>query len=290
MQRKQTDISLFDYISIYNEVEQLNRHPTTFMTVLNKLIQRAGHEMRIVDTETMKFKLENTYAEDIVALDETKYDIKELLTKQTKNQLTAIEKMVLHKIFFMKTFGVKNSNNKAEFAKFYKKYHNKQVDAKRFERFFGFKDNINIDDYNDGKDNARHKIITDMLNRLRGQNKQSYRLAQFKDKILQEDHYKAAVKDIMENSLYFANEEKNRALFFKSKCTTKTSNILHCIHTIQTLLASYSIKLKRVKRKQINKKVSFEYSLSIKKQIKDIVQCKYKETDTVTDFPTIFDK
>ena len=291
MQRKQTDISLFDYISIYNEVEQLNRHPTTFMTVLNKLIQRAGHEMRIIDTETTKIKLENTCAEDIVALDETEYDINVLLKKQAKNQLTAIEKMVLNKISFMETFGINNSCNKKEFAKFYQIYCTKQVNVKRFERFFGFQNiDHNIDNYDDGKDRARHKLIIDIINRMLGQNKQSYCLAQFKDKILQEDHYKAAIKDIMENSLYFANEEKNRALFFKSKCTRKTSDTLHCIHTVQTLLASYSVNLKRVKRKQVNKKVSFEYSLSVNKQIKNIVQFKYNETDTVKGFPEIFRK
>jgi hypothetical protein len=51
-----SNISLFDHISIYNEVEQLNKHKQIFMTVLNKLIQRAGHELKFINVEKTEKK------------------------------------------------------------------------------------------------------------------------------------------------------------------------------------------------------------------------------------------
>jgi hypothetical protein len=139
-ERIDKDISLFDHISIYNEVEQHNKHSQLFMTVLNKIIQRAGNEL-VFDIRDNVKKQKNACEkiETILAnIDDSEYDIRELIHKQTENKLTSDEKMILKKKFFMKVFGIKNSKNKKEFKSFAKKFIGKEIYLRRYERLFEY--------------------------------------------------------------------------------------------------------------------------------------------------------
>ena len=94
MMRCKKDISLFDHVSIYNEVEQLNKNHTMFISVLNKLIQKAGHEMEFNIVEKPKKKKndddEETMGNILANIDETEYDFKKLMKKQSNNKLTKL--------------------------------------------------------------------------------------------------------------------------------------------------------------------------------------------------------
>lgn len=300
--RVTTELSLFDNISIYNEVEQLNKHPQIFISVLNKLIQRAGHKLKfnIVDKpEPVKKKIDKVKIEDQLAeIDETKYNISVLLKKQSKSQLNETEKLVLQKYFFMKSFQLANSKNKTEFKEFYHANHNKKIYPRRYETMFGYKIknddtdfDTDLDALSDGKEKVRIKIIIDLINRLLEEDKTSYKPDELLEITIDSKQYEKAMNDIAENSLYFTNEEKNRSLFFKSKGKYKPINDRNkqfYFSTVQSLLASYNIHFGIKKRKRINKKLVYMYSLSVDKQIKNIVEYKHGETSEVIGFPSIF--
>jgi hypothetical protein len=164
-----------------------------------------------------------------------------------------MEKLALKKIFFMKTFGIKNTKNKDDFKEFFKEYQNKEINLRRFEKIFCYKaiyDDNEIDNFNDGKDKARHKIIFDLINRLLCQNETNYNSDELVDIVIDNDQYVKAINDIAKNSIYFKNEEKNRALFFKTKGKYKPicdNNKQYYINTVQSLLSTYCINLVRGK-------------------------------------------
>jgi len=442
MVRVTTNISLFDHISVYNEVEKLNQNDKIFMTVLNKLIQKAGHDLKfdMIDPEDMirkKRKVGTIPEEEKMArINELEYDIPTLMRKQANNKLDEKEKLVLTKFFFMKTFGINDSGNKKEFSEFGRQFKRKIINFKRYEKLFGYKpiqddEDDNIDNYNDGKDKARHKIIIDLVRRLTGNdefieaNKKSNIIKnngaidiendeeiKIRDKniidiydnelvdsdtevndniisiydnelitsdnettqknnsdsdsdsdsdktsdnssddeasdeasdnssddeasdnssddeasdnssddeasdcepgniefledssdsdsdneeianevIIDNEQYMKAIKDIAKNSLYFTNEQENRALFFKAKGKFKPINKRNqrfYTKTIKTLLDTYNIILEVKNRVRKNKKRVYIYSLSVGKQIKDIVQYKYGEVNKVNGFPNLF--
>nr|URM61808.1 DEAD-like helicase [Mimivirus sp.]URM62531.1 DEAD helicase [Mimivirus sp.] len=270
--KRKTDISLFDHISIYNEVEQLNKNPVIFMTILNKLIQKSGHILKfnIINKPKYLSAIDNidNLADILADIDETKYVLSELLKKQSKNNLSAHEKLVIKKFFFIKNFGIRSSKNKNEFTKFYDLFNNKLSHIKRFAKFFRYniydKDqNENgshcdeIDNFNDGKDKVRHKIIVDFINRFLFLNKKCYNSEDLLNITINNDQYNKAIKDISINSFYFKNEEYNRSLFSIHKGKSKSfdnTNIKHYVNTIIHLLEMYGIKISRGKRVQINKK------------------------------------
>ena len=195
----------------------------------------------------------------------------------------------------MKTFGIKNSKCKSEFKKFFKKYHNKEIGLRRFEKIFCYKaiyDENEIDNFNDGKDKVRHKIIFDFVKRIIGGTENSYDSNELVDIIIDNDQYNKAIKDIAKNSIYFKNEEKNRALFFKTKGKYKPindKNQMYYIKTIQSLLSLYCINLGIHKRIRKNKELMYTYLLSVDKQIKNIVEYKHNEINTVNKFKNLFD-
>lgn len=293
--RVKKDVSLFDHISIYNEVEQLNKHKDIFMTVLSSLIQRAGHKIRYEIAEPKRIEREeiDTQIEDI---NENNYDIEKLLKKQSKNKLDETEKLVLKKIFFKRTFGIKYTKNKKMFKEFYDKYKDKEIHLRRYEKLFGYKDTYkghDIDNFNDGKDKSRHKIIMDLVDRLMGQNQKFYDSNELVDIEIDNDQYIKAMEDISKNSIYFKNEEKNRALFFKKKGKIKPmdeKNKQFYANMVQSILGSYCIDLNRDKRSRKNKKRGFKYSLSVDKQIKNIVEYKHGEISKVDNYQELFKK
>ncbi|AKI81608.1 replication origin binding protein [Acanthamoeba polyphaga mimivirus] len=321
LKRVSANISLFDHIHIYNEVEESNKNHSMFITVLFKLIQRAGHSM-IFNTveEPEEVEPDNnviSHAEILSMINETKYKISDLMKKQSKNQLSRTEKLVLEKYFFMKNFGVKDSSNKDEFVKFHKKYANKEITFKHFKRFFGY-DNPNnsidelkhldifvsnkkppnnnnnnfLDEHNDSKDAVRDKIIVNFLNLILDVKKNGYGPDDLGYTLTQDEH-NTAVLTVAEQSMYFANEDKYRPLFNKNKGKFKEINeynFKHYFKTVKAILQSYGIDYYRGNRKRVNSRREFEYSLSVDKQIRDIVDFKFGLSDTVDEFPNLFHK
>lgn len=297
IKRKKTDISLFDYINIFNEVEQFNKQRNIFMTVFNKLVQRAGHELKFMTTKSQKTESSETYIDQISALDETKYHLATLLKKQAKNDLDSTEKIALAKIFFKKTFGITKTDDKGQFSTFFSQYQYETFKFKRFETLLGYhkyRNDNELDTYGDAKEKARQKIMIDLLNLILDKNRKTYTLEQLSKITFNSKQYNDIIDNIIEHSLYFANENKNRALFFKAKgssyvkAKTKQSRRYY-ISTIQAILSKYYINLKRGKQKKKNGKCTFEYSLSVDKEIQSIVKFKHdgEEYDN-KDFSSLF--
>ena len=295
-----------------------------------------------------KNKKPDMATEDFLAeIDETNYDIKKLIKKQSKNQLTSEEKNVLKKIFFMKNFKIKNSKDKDLFKEFYRKFNNKDVIIKRYGVMFGYnkkhsrlteedikmieeddiiidineedinvadnddidiiddndiiddKDDINIvtddeiDNFNDGKDKMREKIVINLLNILLERDEKQYNDDELIDIEFDEKEYERAIKRVSKKSMYFKDEEKYRSLFFK--CPGKfiplcANNKKHYISTIQLILSFYGIEFSRGKRFRKKDKLYYNYSLSVNKQIKNIVRVKYNKDNKVNGFENLFKK
>jgi hypothetical protein len=297
MTRDKQDISLYDHISIYNEVEILNKNPTIFMTILNKLIQRGGHTLRFeLINKTVRVKNEHDIADELADLDLTGFNIKELLTKQTSNQLDSEEKLALQKYFFMKTFSMKRSDNTRLFTLFYQQYKNKVITFKRFEKIFEYSDKSDSDDdelcdLHTVEEINRQLIIKDFVARLIGFNDNEPIKNPKGGIIIDYQQYVRGIIDIAKNSIYFKNETENRVLFFKTKgniLPLSPDNFDHYSKTITAILDTYGIVLERNERKRLNGQRFYNYSLSVDKQIKDLVDYKYNFIDTVPGYEELF--
>ena len=260
------------------------------------------------------------YDQILAEINESDYNFKDLLIKQSKNKLTEEHKLVLKKIFFNKTFGIKCTSNKNEFQKFFNKYHNKEISFKRFENFFGYidstlsdNDDESLDNFNDGKDKVRHKIIIDLINRITNQDKKKYTASRdnaigskrsfdaalhyktddFVEIIIDNKKYTEAIKDIINNSIYFSNENENRALFFKSKgkkiVFDDKKNHIGFTKFIQSLFINYGIILK-TKRKRVKgtKIISYVYHLNVDPIFLKIADYKHKKTKEIDIYKDLF--
>ena len=143
------------------------------------------------------------------------------------------------------------------------------------------------------RDEGLHRVVGEHAPtyRLLKKVKTKYKPSDICNIVLNNEEYHEAIIDIMENSIYFEKESNNRSLFFKAKGEVKkTDDTKYYISTIQTILSSFGINLKRGKRFRIDKQLVYKYSLSVTTQIKDIVDFKNKLINKVPDFPNIFER
>jgi len=327
-----TEISLFDIINIHNEVEQSNKNASIFMTILNRLVQLGGHKLEISFSKpsgkSLVAPLSQLLKQRMLELDERDdiYDLGSLVQRQKKNDLGDDEKLVLKKLFLIKTFRIKHTDNRELFTQFLDEFSDKVIRFKRFEDFFGYKEHTNAekmlqnritgdDPFDDiasceddhsasceeddhsasGEDNdesgktdyydnlstakkmLRNKIIIDILNRLLGANGLKYSSDDLIDLTIDSTLYRGRLDDVIHNSIYFKDEKKNRSLFSKSKEKVFVSDEqkkMHNSKTIQSLLDTCSIQLIRGKRSSSGGRL-YDYSLSVDKQIKNIIDMKY---------------
>jgi hypothetical protein len=298
VKKKSSEISLYDIISIYNEVEQLNKNSMSFLTVLNMLIQSAGHELvlDITDTPKKPTKVDTlSLKERVIEIDEREYNLKKLLTKQSANSLSDDEKIAIRKFFLIKTFGIRDTSDREVLKDFLGKFYDKELKFKRFADFFGYCKSDDGDDYDNlssSKMKLRRKIVVDILNIFLNKEKKRYKSGSLVNKSIDEVRYKKALKDISKKSLYFKSESKNRSLFFKSKGESSPlskKNKQYYIKTIQNTLGLFGIDLKRGNRVRVGKKRKFVYSLSVDEQIKKIADFKYGKKNNINIYSELFD-
>ena len=221
-----------------------------------------------------------------------------MIKKQSKSKLNATEKIAIQKHFFVKTFNINDKTEHDELLKeFVKKFHGKEYLVKRYQNMFGYnteEENDELDTMKDGKEKVRQKIIIDLLNRFLGKTQTKYKVDELIDITVDNEKYEKAIKNIAKNSIYFRNEKKCRPLFFKAKGKFKSlceKNKQYYANTIRSLLASYCIILKISGRKRKKDKRIYEYSLSVDKQIKNIVEYKFgKNNKDNGKFSKIFNK
>jgi len=295
LKKKSSEISLYDIISIHNEVEQLNKNSESFLTVLNMLIQVSGHKLKLDITDKPKkpSKVDTLSLKDrVIEINEREYNLKPLLDKQSKNSLSGDEKIAIRKYFMIKTFGITDTSDREVLKDFFTKFYDKELRFKRFVDFFGYGRFDDTDDYDNltvSKKKLRNKLVVDILNRFLGKKRKRY--DNLVNRIIDGNQYGKALKDISKNSLYFKKESNNRSLFFKSKgksgpLSGKTRQFYS--NTIQNMLGLFGIELKRGKRVKIGKKLQFMYSLSVDKQIKKIADFKYGKKDDIDIYSELF--
>ncbi|AYV85584.1 MAG: DEAD-like helicase [Satyrvirus sp.] len=303
LKRKITDISLYDKISLYNEMEQLNKHPYSFLTVLNSLITKKGNKMVLNWGSYKKSKCKNNkstneiVAQKLVDVKHNLYIFSNLVDKQSKNKLNEEEKLALKKFFFLKKFSITNTDDKKELKKFFKRYLNKEPHFNRCLFLFNLESPNKFQDesFSSSKEKARIKIIIDLINRLTKNNFNELNIDDKYDFKIKYADYSKAISDIIKNSLYFKNESNNHPLFFKSKMrknisgskTTKR-NIKSYVKIIQTLFKNYNFILKKGKAFKVCGKKVYNYSLSLDKEIMDIVKHKYNKSYKVNNFSSLF--
>lgn len=313
--REPSKISVFDSISLYNETEILNKNPSIFMTILNKLILKNGDhlEFALVD-KTVKNKIDKENISDILSeIDETEYNIVKLIQKQNKSKLNKEEKLVLRKYFFMKKFAVHSSENKEQFVEYHEICSKINSGFSRCLKLFEQKNNdigIEIDDdfesacivednddeidnFNDGKDKSRHIMIFNFLDIILQKNKEKYSMDEIIDIKFSNDEFNDAIDRIVNESIYFNDEEKNRALFFKSKgklteLNDKTRK--HYVNTIISILKLYGINLNTSGRIRVNGKRECVYSLSVDELIRDIINVRNGQPHNLKQFNDLFKK
>jgi len=154
--------------------------------------------------------------------------------------------------------------------------------------------NDQYDNFNDGKDKARHKIIIDLINRLTDQNKKNYKIDDLINAEIDNEIYIGVIKDI-KNSVYFSNEAENRALFFRSKGKkfihfgdNKKGHVAYT-RFFQTLFAGYGIALRsQQKRIKGTKERFYVRYLNVDPNFKKIADFKHKITNDIDIYKELF--
>jgi hypothetical protein len=296
--RKTGNVSLFDEISIHNEVEQLNRASAVFMTVMNKLLQISDHKLEFNIVENpLPSKIGNdvmSVKDKIIAVDDKNHDINTLMTAQAQCNANETQKLALRKKFIIKFFRIKHTQHKELLDCFLKKFIDSEILCRRFEDFFGYKkiseDDYEYDDLSVAMKKMRNSILVDLLNLLLGKNNKSY-VPDYLVAQTEEDgetnnsgikiggpEYDERLTKIAKESKYFMKEEESRALFFFPKGKHQLFNNeskQHYTNTIQTILRVYGIKFKASGRIQRKGKRYYTYLLSVNEQIRNIMDLKY---------------
>ena len=314
-----SELDLFDEISIHNEVESLNKNPSCFMTVLNKLILRTGNILTFRDDEEkeeeeMKDK-QKPEAEVLSEINEASYSIDDLLDRQKRSCLDETEKLVLKKHFFKVKFGLKNSTDKELFRKFYETFQPKEFVLGNFEKLFGYKtDNPNnekLDIKDDALNESRKRIIFDLLSMLTNISVKDITENELMDISIGKDSFWRRMDRIRDKSIYFKNVNESRTLFYgaprksRAKVTTKKKtkkqmakekekDLMNRFKIIKPLLLRYGILLFRDERVQKEKVDVNGYVLTIDEEIKNIAELKHRVTteicDDLEDYTPLFAK
>jgi hypothetical protein len=231
--------------------------------------------------DVLNKNLTETMLDEQIDVDESEYNI-DVLKEKPIDTIIDGGLLALQKYNFIQNFGITDTSNVTEFDEFTREFYNKTNTLIRFEKFFGFI-------AKERRDRAEIKIIIDLVNRLLRENNKYYNMDDLIDITIDNDQYLEAIDDIMNNSVYFNNEEENRPLFFIHKNKSAENNSQqHYTRIIQNILATYGINFGIKKRVRQGKKLIYDYILSLDKQIRNIIQFKHGLKNKVKGYPTIF--
>lgn len=293
---KLNDITVYDKITIHNEAEQLNKHGSVFITILQKLINKGGHEIKFklyskdelkttkkTQTKEMKTNITAELINSLVNIDESEYDMADLMKRQRKSKLNETEKLVLKRYDFRNNFGISQDISKKQMRKYLESYLGKELMLQRFELLFGYANISDENSYeytiNEGKEKVRHDIVINFINLLLNKKYTKLIIKNVANIVIQPDQYAKAITNIMNKSIYSKNIEKYSSLFFgkKSKFCSKTNKSKsHCkayyVNILRKILDYYGI----VFRNGTHKKHGYEHILTVNKHMLDIVNNKHK--------------
>ncbi|AVL94407.1 helicase [Moumouvirus australiensis] len=210
----------------------------------------------------------------------TKENIIDIMTSSDENSENS-DAIISHKNIFINKLGINNINND-ELRVLLNLYLGKEYLFDRYETLFGYNKISNL--YDDPQtiknERIKRKIIIDFVNRLLGEKNNNYLDdLQLDNIIIKHKKYNKAIQDIINNSIYFNDENKYRPFFSTNhKHIDNNHNIQYYTSTIIRRLSEYNIILKVESRKKKGGISTYTYSLSVDKQVKDIICNKFITT------------
>jgi hypothetical protein len=261
--RRKNDInktSLFDIINNYNELENLNKNKSTFITCLLELLIRKGHKYLFDHTLfKKKKKKDNNYTKDSILkakdIMPSQYEI--LLNKQKNNEATEDDKLSIIKYCYKYYWKVEEVNKKFlndAFRNTHILFNLKSI-IKKFNKLDD--DIINDDlfdnliiadeydeylDYKKTKINERMEIVMDLIKKL-GFNDLTEKT------LLTREQFELNKENIKENVL-FKNQDYSLPLFNMKKKKIITNKAF--LGFINTVLDNYGLAIGQ-KRKTLEK-------------------------------------
>jgi hypothetical protein len=263
--------TLYDTITKYNYLEELNKNISSFITVFLTLLDKKGHTYTF-DNTTYKKSKENKslfIKESIVnAKDIDEYEYQELLRKQQINNATHNEKLSIERYCYKVNWDVEKIDKKfMDLA--YRKTH---VLLNLRTIIFGDNENIKtIDeeylDYYKTKKEERIKIVKDIIKEL---GYDSYT----KKKLINVKTFDENKEKIIKNNILFTDQKFSLPLFNMQK--RKISSIKSFMGFINSILKEYgfTISLHRKAEKHTGK--TNYYHLEILKEFKNYLIKKKK--------------
>jgi hypothetical protein len=270
--RRKNDIdktSLFDTINSYNELENLNKNKSTFITCLLELLNKKGHKYSFDHTLfKKKKKKDNNYTKDSIlkAKDIMPSQYENLLNKQKNNEATEDDKLSIIKYCYKYYWKVDEVNKKFlddAFRNTHILFNLKSI-IKKFNKLDD--DIINDDlfdnliladeydeylDYKKTKIHERMEIVMDLIKKL-GFNDLNEKT------LLTREQFELNKEEVKENVL-FKNQDYSLPLFNMKKKKIITNKAF--LGFINTILDNYGlvIGIKRVSLKENENKSNFYY-------------------------------
>ena len=279
---------------IHNEVEFKNKENDTYLTILNKLIMRTGHRLRIkyCDLDKDDYNSDDDSSEDkptrkaqlienILSVNDNNFDIDNLLKKQSKSELNSTEKWALKRFFYKNTLKLDKNISNNELKKFLEIYIDNEHLYHSYRYLFGY-DPIpgrDIDHLSHAKEKAKLKIIVNFYNLLTGSKIKGLVLPEFDPINFSKKQYDEGMTRIVSKSIYFRNPHKYHSLFFQSKIRNRrkynskknTKNVVDQCHTqtVQHIFDKVGIKICRIRKKIKGKRIT-SFLLQLHENIRNI--------------------
>jgi len=264
--------NLYDIINNYNELENLNKNKSTFVSCLIDLLKKKGHTYSFDQTIFKKQTSENKYTKEAILnapnLDEKEYQT--ILSRQKKNEATYDDKIAIIKYDYKKIWNVEEvdenfmddafrkthifRNLKSIIENFNKKdedeINNELVNIEEYTNLMKCDENNEYLNVADTKYKEKMEIIIDLIKSL-GYDSLT------KEKLIMKDDFEKNKENVKNNKL-FKNQDYSLPLFnMKKKKIVSNREFLGFINSI---LSNYGLKinLKRINEKnKKNKKIYY---------------------------------
>ena len=267
----------YDNNSVYNRVEELNKHKYYFMAYFRELGKSKGYIFKEKDDKEEKKRpkdKDNSRIADIVkAADINGQEVRELEKLQKQGKASEVDKLRLDRYYCKQNLGV-DSLDETIMAKYYKKEYT-------IKNFLYLVDDANIPVNKDSKTEyteACVKIINKLINELGFENVYDT------GKAIPQNVFDENIKKVVASNELFTDAKTSKILFKLSKSAIDLKSQKAILGYINSILSEYSIK---IMGEYINgkKKIADNYVLKLVQlnNIGEIAYNTYNKMEKVCD-------
>lgn len=285
-------VDLANILRKINKLKQIYADPSGPLAIKFQERKRAYYDKKLTSNPGEKTASE-TRGDQIsimMAIDESDYDMNDLMRRQSQSQLRKTEKLALKKYYFRMNFDIEQDDPDMETLM--NKWLGKEVYLQRFELLFGYRrvSHAIPDPTEAAKERLRLKVILDFVNRLlrrKGDNKiTKLRPRHLKSIKLSNAQYSMALSEIFSKSIYFKDEDKYRRLFNRRPRRNANVGNIRVQQTLvlQSLLKLYNIVLKAGPQRRVVDSKSqrkdnriYTYTLDYDAFLGDVIMNKHKQ-------------